>query len=321
MGILGTGWIAGRFSSALARFTEQRVAAIGSRTGAAADRFAAQLGGSPTVHGSYEALVADPAVDVIYVATPHPAHLEHALLAIAAGKHVLVEKPLGLNATQAATVAEAARAAGVFCAEAMWTLHLPKFDVIRQLLADGALGELRTVAAEIGEWFDPGHRILDPALAGGCMLDLGTYPVMFSTWVAGEPDQVEAVGQRDAGGVMASTAMALRSADGVTSTLLATLAAAVPTTASIGGSAGLLTLDGPFYQPGGFTLSLRGGAELSFLEEPIGHQGLHYQASHAAHCIGHGQTESRHRPLADTIATLATMDRIRRCTSDSFAGE
>jgi len=135
-GILGTGWIADQFVGAVRAHTRQVIQAVGSRDRVSADRAAARFGAS-TAHGSYEALVSDPAVDVVYVATPHNFHLPHALLAIGAGKHVLIEKPVGLDAGEARAIHVAATAAGVFCMEAMWTLFLPKFDVLRQLLADG----------------------------------------------------------------------------------------------------------------------------------------------------------------------------------------
>lgn len=135
-GVLGTGWIAGQFVRALPTSTTQQVVAVGSRTQASAERFASAAG-VPTAHGSPEALVADPCVDVVYVATPHQAHRASALLAIDAGKHVLVEKPMGLDAAQAEEVAAAAATAGVFCMEALWTLFLPRFDVVRQVLGQG----------------------------------------------------------------------------------------------------------------------------------------------------------------------------------------
>ncbi len=186
-GVLGTGWIADRFVASLRRHTRQVVAAVGSRTQAAADDAAARWGAG-RAHGSYEALVTDPDVDVVYVATPHHLHLPHALLAVAAGRHVLVEKPVGLDAAEARTIGAAAEAAGVFCMEAMWTLFLPRFDVVRRLLADGVLGEPTSVVCDLGEWFGPDHRIQRADLAGEPLLDLGTYPVTLATWALGVPE-------------------------------------------------------------------------------------------------------------------------------------
>lgn len=274
-GILGTGWIAGRFVDALQRHTTQQVVAVGSRSQESAER-AAHRFGAVRGHSSYAALVEDAGVDVVYVATPHPMHVENALLAIDAGKHVLVEKPLALNAGQGRRIAEAAQAAGVFCAEAMWTLFLPKFDVIRQLLADGALGELRTVVADMGEWFDPDHRIFDPALAGGAMLDLGTYPVTLATWVFGDerPRAVAGSGTRSSTGVMGQFAAALDFGGGRLAALSASIEADLPTRASIAGTRGRLDLDRHFYRPGGFEFVGRDGSTARYEEEQIDHAGL-----------------------------------------------
>ena len=185
-GIIGPGWIAERFTASLQRHTRQQVVAVGSRNAERSAEFAARHG-IERAHGSYEELVADPGVDVVYVATPHNGHHPCARLALGAGKHTLVEKPIGLNAAQAAEIAALATSQGVFCMVALWTFFLPKFDVIGQLLADGALGEVRTVSADHGEYFTADHRIMRPDLAGGPLLDLGTCPVSLADWVLGPP--------------------------------------------------------------------------------------------------------------------------------------
>jgi predicted dehydrogenase len=217
-GVLGAGWIAERFVRALRTSTTQQVVAVGSRTQASAERFAGAAG-ALTAHGSPEALAADPGVDVVYVATPHQAHRASALLAIDAGKHVLVEKPLGLDAAQAEEVATAAATAGVFCMEAMWTLFLPRFDVVRRVLAQGMLGDVRTVMADHGERFDPHHRILDPAMAGGSLLDLGSYLTALATWTLGPAEEVYATGEMTPSGVNGQAAMVLAHGDGARSDL------------------------------------------------------------------------------------------------------
>src|SRR5690606_24464668 len=133
----------------------------------------------------------DPEVDAVYVATPHSHHLEHALLAIAAGKPVLVEKPLTRNAAEGERLAAAAADARVFAMEAMWTRFLPHMAALRHLIRQGELGELVQMHADHGQAFpyDPTHRIYAPELAGGALLDLGVYPVSFVHDVLGEPEQ------------------------------------------------------------------------------------------------------------------------------------
>ena len=317
-GVLGTGWIADKFVTALQQSTRQVVQAVGSRSADGARR-AANAFGATTAHRSYEALVSDPQVDVVYVATPHHLHLPHALLAIAAGKHVLVEKPVGLDAGEARQVGDAAARAGVFCMEAMWSLFLPRFDVVRQLLADGVLGEPRVVVADLGEWFDDGHRIMRADLAGGPMLDLGTYPVTLATWVLGAPDRVAAVGTPAPNGINGQLAIALTTAAGAAASLLVSTLTDTPSAASITGGLGRIDLPGPFHQPGPVALRLRDGTDLHWDEPRIEHAGLHFEAAEVARRIAAGETGSPLRPWADTVATLDVMDRLRDAAGIGFA--
>jgi predicted dehydrogenase len=323
-GVIGPGWIAERFVGSVQRNTAQQVVAVGSRTPARSAAFASGFG-IDSAYGSYEELVGDPDVDVVYIATPHNAHFPCARLALEAGKHVLVEKPLALNAAQAEQLAELATAQGVFCMEALWTLFLPKFDVIRQLLADGALGEIRTVQADHGEHFAPGHRILRADLAGGPMLDLGTYPVSFATWVLGAPSRVLATGQPHPAGVNGQVSMILNDARANQAVLHTTVFSNTPTTGAIAGTAGTLTIPGPFYQPGPMTLTGVGGAgqgaSLTWDEPRIAHEALFFEAAEVARCVSAGMIESPLRPLADSIGTLAVIDEVRRQIGQIFDEE
>ncbi len=319
-GIIGPGWIAERFAGAVLRNTAQEVVAVGSRTLARSAAFAATFG-IDRAYGSYEELVDDPDVDVVYIATPHNAHFPCARLALEAGKHVLVEKPLALNAAQAEQLAGLAKAQGVFCMEALWTLFLPKFDVIRQLLADGVLGEIRTVQADHGEFFEPGHRILRADLAGGPMLDLGTYPVSFATWVLGAPARVLATGQPHPAGVNGQVSMILNDARANQAVLHTTVFSNTPTTGTIAGTAGTLSIFGPFYQPGPMTLTGVGGGTLTWDEPAVAHEALHFEAAEVARCVTGGMLESPLRPLSDSIATLAVIDEVRRQIGQVFDEE
>jgi predicted dehydrogenase len=322
-GILGTGWIAERFAGSVRRHTRQDFTGVASRDLGRAEDFAARHG-IPRAHGSYESLVADPGIDIVYVATPHTAHLPCARLALEAGKHVLVEKPLGLNAAEAAEIAQLATERGLFCAEALWTFFLPRFDVVRQILDSGALGEIRTVLADLGEHFDAadGHRVFDPALAGGPVLDLGTYPVSLATWVLGAPDSVRASGQPHPAGVNGQLGAVLSNARGDQAVLHTTLFSDTPTTATLAGTRGTLTLPGPFYQPGDIVLTPAGsGASQTYTEPPVGHDGLHFEAAEVARCVADGLLETPVRPLADSLTTLRVMDEIRQQCGIVFPGE
>jgi predicted dehydrogenase len=312
-GVLGTGWIAERFVRALRASTTQQVVAVGSRTQASAERFAGAAG-VQAAHGSPGALVADPGVDVVYVATPHQAHRAGALLAIGAGKHVLVEKPLGLDAAQAEEVAAAAAAAGVFCMEAMWTLFLPRFDVVRQVLEEGMLGDVRTVLADHGERFDPPHRILDPAMAGGSLLDLGSYLTALATWTLGPAQEVFASGEMTPSGVNGQAAMVLTHGGGARSVLHTTLLTRTPTAAVIAGTAATLTLPGPFFMPGDVVLtSADGGRAVTWADpDPIGHGGLYHSAVEVALRVTAGELQSPLRPAADVVAGMHALDEVSR---------
>ncbi len=316
-GILGTGWIADIFVASLRRHTRQVVHAVGSRTAESAARAAAAWE-VPVAHGSYEALVADPAVDVVYVATPHNFHVLHARLAIEAGKHVLVEKPVGLDADEARAIGDAAARAGVFCMEAMWTVFLPKFDVVRQVLEEGALGRVVAAHADMGERFDEPHRITRPELAGGPLLDLGTYAVTFATWTLGAPDEVTAVATPAPNGINGQLAIALGTPGGGSATLHTTILADTATTASVIGTEGRIDLGTRFYLPGPMTLHQRGGPSLSWVEPLVEHDALHFEAAEVAYRVAAGETGSPLRPWADTVGTLEVMDRVRAATGLDF---
>lgn len=310
-GILGTGWIAQRFVDSLHKHSSQRVIAVGSRTAESAAKFAERFG-IETAHGSYDELVGDTDVDVVYVATPHNHHHACAMLALKARKHTLIEKPIALNAGQAREIAEIAAAQGVFCMEALWTFFLPKFDVIRQVLADGVLGEIRSMDADYGEYFAPGHRIFRQDLAGGPLLDLGTYPIALTTSVLGAPTAVKAFGTPAPTGVNGQIAAVFEGQNDTLATVHTSLFAFTPSTAVIAGTEGVLTIDGPFMIPGDFHVTAPDGRRLDYTEPAIGHEGLHFQAAAVARAIADGRTESALRPLADSIATMSVMDTIRR---------
>lgn len=314
-GVLGTGGIARSFIREVGALDDARVVAVGSRTTERADLVAAELGVS-AAHGSLAELVTDPAVQAVYVATPHPAHAEGALAAIAAGKHVLVEKPFTMNAAQARQVAAAARAAGVFCLEAMWTRFLPHAVRIRELLADGALGEIRTVVADHGQGFapDPGHRLYSPALGGGAVLDLGIYPLSWVVMVLGIPSSVTAVSDPAMTGVDATTSVVLRYPGGVHAVITTTLTARTACRTFITGTAGTIDVEPIFYAPTGFTLTRRDGHSERFETPPLAGpgKGLRFEALEVARCVRAGLTESPVLPLDETVAIMELVDEIHR---------
>jgi predicted dehydrogenase len=319
-GIVGTGGIAGRFAADVALLDDQWVTAVGSRSAESADRFGAEWAVEHR-HPSYEALVHDDTVDAVYVATPHPYHAEHALLAIGAGKPVLVEKPFTMDAASARTVVEAARANGVFAMEAMWTRFLPHMQEIRELLGAGELGDVVALGADQGLRFepDPKHRLFAPELGGGALLDLGIYPFSFASMVLGTPLAVRACATPTATGVDLTTSAVLVYADGPHAVLTCTAGAVTPMRAWISGTRGRIEIDRPWYAPASFTYTRsegrRDGASRRFDSPPgiaIGTaKGMRYEALEVARCLHAGLRESPVMPLDETVAILGTLDEVR----------
>jgi predicted dehydrogenase len=319
-GILGAGGIAGSFADAVTAHTRAQLVAVGSRNRDRSSRFATAHG-IPTTHLGYRDLVANPQVDAVYVATPHSEHREHALLAIAAGKHVLVEKAFTRNTGEAQEVFEAARAAGVFVMEAMWTRFLPHVAAIHQVVDAGEIGEIVNITADHGQRFrhDPKSRLFDPALAGGALLDLGVYPISFAHDFLGVPDAVHAVGQMTDTGVDGQVSAVLSYGDRVQATLSTTLWSRTPTRAHICGTEGHVQVEGSFYAPTSFTVTRNDGARWSF-ERP-GRQGLQYEAAEVARRVAAGETESPRMTWQGTLDVMRTMDEVRRQIGLVYPGE
>lgn len=313
-GVLAPGGIAGDFVSALHTTTDQRTVTVGSRSGERAEAFAGKHG-IPRAYGSYEALVADPDVDIVYVASPHSQHRDLALLAIGAGKHVLVEKPIAMSADEAREIADAARAVGVFAMEAMWTRFLPQSTVIRQLLDDGVLGEVRAVTAELGVRmaFDAENRMWNPALGGGGLLDLGVYPLWFAHFVLGTPERVHAFGSLARTGVDEHASVLLEYPGGAQASATMTMTATLRNGAVISGSEARIEVEPLFITPRGFTLVV-GDDRREWRDETDyawWRDGLAWQAAAVARHIADGRTEAPEHPLGRSIAVLETIDEAR----------
>jgi predicted dehydrogenase len=309
-GILGTGEIAHTFVSDLHLTGSGVVSAVGSRSQGSADRFGNDFG-ITNRHSSYESLVADPNVDVIYVATPHPMHRENAILALHAGKPVLVEKPFAMNAVEAIEVVEVARKEGLFAMEAMWTRFLPHIAVVRDWLAQGALGEVVTVSADHGQWFaeDAGFRLFAPELGGGALLDLGVYPVSFASMILGTPDRIAAISDPAFTGVDAQTSMLFGYESGAQALLTCTLRAKSATRASIVGTDARIEIDGDFYAPAAVTLVPRRGEPIR-VESTHEGRGLRHQADEVARRLAAGDLESPVMSLDETVSIMETMDTV-----------
>ncbi|WP_394769650.1 Gfo/Idh/MocA family protein [Lacisediminihabitans sp.] len=320
-GILGTGFIAHLQAADLVN-NGFSVTAVGSRSQESADAFAAEFG-IPVAHGSYEALVADANVDVVYVSTPHPFHAENALLALRAGKHVLIEKAFTLNAAEAREVVRVGADAGLVVLEAMWTRFLPHMVRIREIIAAGTLGDVRTLIADHNQSLptDPRHRINNPELGGGALLDLGIYPVSFAFDLFGSPSTVLANAAKTQTGVDRQTAIIFGYPDGQQAVLHCALDTAGPNRAVILGTEGRIEIDTVWYSPTTFSVFDSAGTVIERFETAVEPRGMQFQAWEAERLIGAGLTSGEILPPEESVRIMETLDEIRRQIGVVYPGE
>ncbi|WP_082687758.1 Gfo/Idh/MocA family protein [Curtobacterium oceanosedimentum] len=320
-GVIGTGGIAHSF---VADCTAAGIdfVAVGSRTRESAEEFATEHG-IARAHGSYAELVADPDVDAVYVATPHSRHAEDALLAIAAGKHVLVEKAFTITAAEARRVVDAARRADVAVSEAMWTRFLPQMRMIRELVAEGRIGRPRLVEATHHQALptDPHHRLNDPALGGGAILDLGVYPISFAVDVLGVPTAVTAAGTLSDQGVDTQMGVVLTHEGGAQSMLHFGLDLRSPNTASVIGEDGRIDLDDTWYTPTTWRLRDRDGTVVEEYDSREELTGYAHEARAFEAMVTSGTHEGGVMDPEETVAIMAVMDEARRQVGVRYAAD
>jgi len=310
-GIIGAGNIARSFATGLKPLREARLQAIGSRAQESADRFGDEFK-VPNRHASYEALAADPEVDVVYVATPHPFHRENTLLCLEHGKAVLCEKPFAMNEGEASEMVASARDKGLFLMEAMWTHFFPAMAKIRDLVSGGVIGDVRMVKADFcfrGAW-TPEGRLLNPELGGGALLDVGVYTLAFTHMVMGrEPVGVTGAAHIGETGVDEQSGVVLTYPGGALAVLTSAIRTTTPHAAAVVGTKGTITVPPPFWQPDAIRLSGKPG-DKTFKFKRLGN-GHGYQARDVMKCLREGRLESDIMPLDKTLAIVRTMDRIR----------
>lgn len=310
-GILGTGKIARKFADGLKVLPDARLMAAGSRTAAAAERFGAEFC-IPHCHASYEALVADPEVDVIYVATPHSCHKENTLMALAAGKPVLCEKPFTINAHEAEQVIAFAREKKVFLMEAMWTRCFPLMAKLRALLAAKVIGETRMLTADFGFWaeYHEEERLFNREFGGGALLDVGVYPISLASMILGSPAKIASLAHLGRTGVDEEGAILLSHAQGQLAVLSMAIRLETPHEAIILGTKGRIKIHSPWWRPTAMTLTREGVAD-EVMEFPPAGNGYEFEAIEAMNCLRAGKLESQVMPLDETLAVMKTMDAIR----------
>jgi len=333
-GLIGAGGISDQLLRALAHVPEARLAAVGSRDASRAQAFIdvprglEAPDGPVRAHGSYRALVEDPQVDVVYIGTPHPDHIDSMRLALAAGKAVLCEKPFTLNRREAEAAVALARRHDVFLMEAMWMRHVPAMVELRRLVAAGAIGEPVSVAADFGfsaAALPASHRVLAPELAGGALLDIGIYPLNFAAFLLGDIVGVQADAQLGATGVDVHTVFNLRHAGGQRSQGMCSLRATSGCHATVLGTDGRIDVSPPFYAAQQLKLG-RGTrpweeTPIEMIDRPW--RGTRYvaQVEEVHRCLRAGLAESPVMPLDESVALVGWMDAMRAQFGLRYPGE
>jgi predicted dehydrogenase len=337
-GIVGLGQIAARFAGNIMARSDARIAAVCSRDPAKAEAFAARCGAEPM--DALERLAGSD-VDIVYIATPHALHADQAIALLQAGKPVLIEKPIAMSAGEARAIADAAAASGRFAMEAMWTRFVPALAEARRLIAAGAIGSPLQFEGSLGfaRAFDPAHRLFDPALGGGALLDLGVYPASLAVSFLGPARDVRSVVRRAENGVDLAASVAIAHGSGVSS-LSTSLVGEGANDAIVIGSKGRIALQRPIYAPALLTVTmfetgaaaseaaplpapvaagtraalkqaLRPLRKANPMYRPFAGDGFGHQIDEAHRCLSEGLLESPVMPLADSIAVMDIIDRAR----------
>jgi predicted dehydrogenase len=297
------------------------LAAVGSRAPDAAAAFAGRVGAT-RAHGSYEALAADPDVEIVYIATPHALHHTNARLCLEHGKAVLCEKPFALNSDQARELVSLARERQLFLMEAMWTRFLPALIAAQRRIADGTIGEVRFLMADFGfnKPFDQGHRLFNITLGGGALLDVGVYLASLASLVFGPPASVASQARIGQSGVDEDCALLFGYDGGRFAQLTASIATTTPQEATFVGTKGWLRLHAPWWRADRFTVVVDGHAAET-VDAPYLGNGYTHEAMEAMVRLRSGALESERMPLDETVAILGTLDRVRSAWGLRYPGE
>lgn len=323
-GIQAPGVIAGQFVNSLRRFTDQPVAAVASRSADRAEEFA-RTHAISSAYGTYEQLLDDPEVDIVYVASPHSHHCDMAVAALQAGKHVLVEKPLAVTAAEGERIRDASVAAGRFAMEAMHYRFHPRIRVLDALLRSGELGDICMVTADMGVPVPVihDHRLFNPKLAGGTLLDMGVYSIWIGVFVLGLPSSVACFGHLTETGVDNQAVTIMSYAGGqqaIASSSLTTFGSGL---ASISGTEGRVLIHSRHSAPGNLSVfDAKNQPVAEFVDESrivTAPEGLCRQAVWAARHVADGLIESPYHPLSTSIGVLRIIDEARAQVADTGA--
>jgi predicted dehydrogenase len=320
-GILGTGKIARAFATALQDVPGAVFAGVASRSLDKARDFAAEFHAG-AAFGSYEELAAADGIDLVYVATPHPQHAQNALLALGAGKGVLVEKPFTMNLREAEQVVALARSKNLFLMEAMWTRFMPALAEVKRLIAAGEIGSVHQVVADFGftATFGPEHRVFNPELGGGALLDLGIYPLSIAASLLGPVVDVKAQAEMGPTGVDVQTGFTMKHQGGAMSVCSCSFQARTPGELTVSGSRGHIRMNTMFHRARSITVALEEGGTRT-IDTPYLGNGYVHEAIEAQRCFLDGLIESPGMTHEETLALMGVMDEIRRQIGLRYAAD
>ncbi len=311
-GIIGPGKIANRFADAFQFVPGAKVYAIASRDKEKAAAFAA----AHTIekqYNSYEALVKDPAIDIIYIATPHPFHYEQSLLCLRNGKAVLCEKPLAINLKQVKEMVNASLKSKVFFMEGMWSRFFPIIHKTLELIHAGAIGEIKYLQADFGfsAPLNLDGRLYNISLGGGAQLDVGVYPLFLALLFLGKPDEIRSFSHLTSTGADATTGALFNYNSGAVAHILSSIVTDTPKDAFIMGTKGRLHIHSPWYKSQHLTLQLNSGEKTEF---PFLHSGngFEFQIEEVVRCLDVKKIECNLMPHSMSLMMAEVSDEIRR---------
>ncbi len=311
-GIMGCGWIAQQFADALNGTEDVVLYAAASRKQEKADEFT-KKNKAVKAYGSYNALVADPDIDIIYIATPHSYHYANTKVCLEAGKHVLCEKAFTVNTAQVKELMILAKTNGLFLMEALWTKFLPGMIKAKEMIDSGIIGDVISMDADFGLKFemDPKHRLFNPYLAGGVLLDIGIYPLFLSLYLFGKPEVLKAHSKLDSNHIDLTTSMIAEHKAGTISNLTSTSTANRPVVAAFYGTKGKLVFDNWWFTPSSFTVTID-EKDPEVFEFPAIVNGYEYEIIESNKCLREGKMESEIMPHSFSILLMEMMDEIRK---------
>lgn len=320
-GILATGHIASSMAAALQEVDDAELLAVASRSQVSAETFGTRWN-IPRRYGSYDQLVADDDVEIVYVATPHSLHAQNMKLCLDAGKHVLCEKPLTINATESAECIAVARSNHRFLMEAVWMRFFPAIKQLKRMITEKVIGDVHLLQADfcLHVPFDPTHRLYDPELGGGALLDLGIYPLSLTTLLHGFPDEIHGIAEVGSTGIDELNALTLTYGNRLIAQLASSMRVAKPHEAIVLGNRGSIKVHHPFFHPNQLTLHLHDRSPETHTYPYVGNGYVH-EVEEVHRCLRETRLESDLMPLDETQQMMEMMDGLRQQWGVVYPGD